>query len=69
MTANKPPVQAALDVLHAIINDEPWLMDIEKAHADLQKWVDDVPRTRPRHLDVYTNEEQAKHLLKGVSDE
>ena len=98
MTANKPPVLAALDALNKVFDlidesegvaglhlngdlapwseltdggrFEEWLCGLEKARADLQKWVDDVPDGKDSttgHLGHIHN--LAKHLLKGVSDD
>ena len=82
MTANKPPVLAAIELLEHInkfgrINkgiSRDRVKEITKrskaVHADLQKWVDDVPDGKDSttgHLGHIHN--LAKHLLKGVSDE
>ena len=61
---------ACIEINGKITNATDLYQAMQKAHADLQKWVDDVPDGKDSttgHLGHIHN--LAKHLLKGVSDE
>ena len=62
---------ACIDMDGELTNATDLYSDMIKAHADLQKWVDDVPNIdhASQAAHDYSSCKQLKHLLKGVSDE